>query len=252
MKLWGWAQDNVSDSDMKAGIIGVKAKMQTCSFFYGLQLAIVVVSHFDSLSSSLHRAELCAVDAQKNAKHSVTVLRCIRSVRDVSLHWTKVTQAAVKLELQASPLPCRRKMPSKYFEGNAQPEYYSNVENFYCQIYFETVDTVANCIVECFNQKDYTMYANCLQVIQKGIWELVSQNVNQLCEFNTEFDSDTIRIQLSVLAESYHSFRQGEGVADTCTMSLISIKRTKDLVPHTRGHVLGQDCSGYASNKCQL
>ena len=26
MKLWGWAQDNVSDSDMKARIIGVQTK----------------------------------------------------------------------------------------------------------------------------------------------------------------------------------------------------------------------------------
>ena len=29
MKLWGWAQDNVSDSDMKARIIGVQTKMLT-------------------------------------------------------------------------------------------------------------------------------------------------------------------------------------------------------------------------------
>ena len=70
MKLWGWVQDNVSDSYMKARIIGVQTKMQTFSLFYGLQLAIVVLSHSDNLSSSLQRAELCAVDVQKNAKHS--------------------------------------------------------------------------------------------------------------------------------------------------------------------------------------
>ena len=120
MKLWGWAQDNVSDSDMKARIIGVQTKMQTFSFFYGLQLAIVVLSHSDSLSSSLQRAELCAVDVQKNAKLSVTVLRGIQSDRDANLHWTKVTQAAVKLELQAPSLPRHYKMPSRYFEGSFQ------------------------------------------------------------------------------------------------------------------------------------
>ena len=74
MKLWGWAQDIDSDSDMKARIIGVQTKLQTFSYFYGLQLAIVVLSHLANLSSSLQRAELCAVDAQKNAKLSVTVL----------------------------------------------------------------------------------------------------------------------------------------------------------------------------------
>ena len=99
-------------------------------------------------------------------------------------------------------------MPLRYFEGNVQPEHHSNIEDFYCQIYFETVDAVANCSVEHFNQKDYTMYANCEQVLLKGtLGELVSQNADQLCEFYTEF---ILWIQLSILAESYHSFRLGE------------------------------------------
>ena len=51
-------------------------------------------------------------------------------------------------------------MPSRYFEGIPQPEHHSTVEDLYHQIYFEPVDSVANCIVESFNQKDYTMYAN--------------------------------------------------------------------------------------------
>ena len=43
------------------------------------------------------------------------------------------------------------------------------------------------------------MYANCEQVLQKGILgELVSQNVDQLCEFYTKLDSDTLGIQLSI------------------------------------------------------
>ena len=138
----------------------MQTKIQTFSFFYGLQLAIVVLSHSDNLSSSLQRAELCAVDIQWNAKLSVNVPRGIQSDRDVNLHWTKVTQAAVKLELQAPSLLHHHKMPSKYSEDNAQPGHHSNEEDFYGQIYFETVYTVANCNVECFNQKDYTIYEN--------------------------------------------------------------------------------------------
>ena len=182
--------------------------MQTVSFFYGLQLAIVVLSHSDNLSSSLQTAELCAVDAQKNAKLSVTIIWGIWSDRDASLHWIMITQAAVKLELQAPSFPHHSKMPSRYFDGNAQPEHHSNVEDFYPQLYFETVDTVANCIVEHFNQTDFTMHANCEQVL---LGEFVSQNVDQLCEFYTEIDSDILQIQLSLLTESYHSFRQGDG-----------------------------------------
>ena len=56
------------------------------------------------------------------------------------------------------------------------------------------------------------MYANCEQVLVKGaLGELATQNVNQLCEFYTEFDPDTIQIQLSIMAESYHSSSPGEG-----------------------------------------
>ena len=37
------------------------------------------------------------------------------------------------------------------------------------------------------------MYANFEQVLLKGILgKLVPQNIDQLCEFNTELDSDTI------------------------------------------------------------
>ena len=43
---------------MKDRIIGVQTKMQTFSFFYGLQLAIVVLCYSNNLSTSLQRAEL--------------------------------------------------------------------------------------------------------------------------------------------------------------------------------------------------
>ena len=157
MGLWwscGDGHKTMSVTDMKARIIGVQNKMQLFGFCCGLQLAFVVLSYSDNLSSSLQRAHLWAVDAQKNAKLSVTVLRVIQSDRDASLRWIMVIQAAVKLDLQAPSLLCCHKMPSRYFEGNAQPEHHSNVEDFYHLIYFETVDTLSSCIVEHFNQKD--------------------------------------------------------------------------------------------------
>ena len=70
MKLWGWAQVNVIDSDMK---VSVQTQVQTFTFLYGLQLAIEVLSQTDNLNSSHPRVELCAVDAQRNSKLSITV-----------------------------------------------------------------------------------------------------------------------------------------------------------------------------------
>ena len=71
---------------------------------------------------------------------------------------------------------------------------------------------------------DYTTYAN--RFSEWNFGGLVSQNIDQLCEFNIEFVSDTLWIQLSILAESYHSFRQGEG-GDTLHNLFISSKWTK-------------------------
>ena len=126
---------------MMARIFGVLTKVQTFSFFYGLQLVIVVISHSDNHSSNLQRAEMCS-GCLKECQALCHCSLSIRSDMNASFHWTEVT----KLELQAPSIPHHRTMLSRYFEGNAQHEHLSNGENFYCQIYFETVDTVANCI----------------------------------------------------------------------------------------------------------
>ena len=88
------------------------------------------------------------MDGQNNAKLSDTALQDIQLDRDADLHCTKVTQAAVKLELQAPSLPCCRKMASRYPEGNAQPEQHFNVGDYYCQVNFEIVNSETNCIFE--------------------------------------------------------------------------------------------------------
>ena len=87
---------------MKTEIIGVRTKMQTFSFFYELYLTIVAHSHSVHLSSSLQGAELCAVDDQKKAKLSGTVLQVKQSDRNAGLDWTKVTQAAVKFRVTST------------------------------------------------------------------------------------------------------------------------------------------------------
>ena len=62
-----------------------------------------------------------------------------------------------------------------------------------------------------------------------------------------EFDFDTLRIQLYILAENCHSFRLVER-GDT----LHNVDFLKKIWSFTRRHVLAQDYSSYASNKCQL
>ena len=82
------------------------------------------------------------------------------------------------------------------------------------------------------------MYADYEQVFLKGnMGELVLQNSDQ-CEFYTEFDSDSLQIQLSILAEFYHSFRQGGGGYTLHNVvDFLKKKKKKDLVPHQPGFI---------------
>ena len=106
-------------------------------------------------------------------------------------------------------------MSSGYFEGNVQPEQHFNVGKYDCHVYFETVDSVTNCIFE------HSIKRNTPSV----------QTVSKC--------SSTVSGKM-------------KGVIH-CMMSLISSKKNfKDLVPHSRSHVHGQNYSVYANTKCQL
>ena len=80
---------------------------------------------------------------------------------------------------------------------------------------------------------------------------------DQLCEFYTEFDSDKLWIQLSTLAESYHSFRQGDGVGDTLHNIIDFLKKNKkvwSLIPEVMTLVKLTQVMPVtnASSECQL
>ena len=130
MKLWGWVQDNVSDSDMKARI-PVHIKMQTFSFFYGLQL--VILSNSDNLSSSLQRVEpmwsACSKESQALSLFFDYMIRqgCKPPLDQgqLSCYEVGVTSTFTSMSLQDA---------MQVFEGNAQPEHHSHVEDFYRQI----------------------------------------------------------------------------------------------------------------------
>ena len=93
------------------------------------------------------------------------------------------------------------------------------------------------------------MYANCEQVHLKGtLGKLVSQNVDQLCDFYTEFDMICYKFS-SLYWQSPITVSGKVKEVMHCIMSLISSKGMKRSGSHDRGHVLGQDYSSYASNK---
>ena len=49
-------------------------------------------------------------------------------------------------------VPRKRKVPTHFDEGNAVPSFHNSVKEYYCQIYFETLDRITSCVKERFNQ----------------------------------------------------------------------------------------------------
>ena len=79
----------------------------------------------------------------------------MREEASFHMFFEKVRASAEKLEVDDPKLPRKRKVPSRYEDGEAPAEFESTVEEHYRQIFYQTIDMVTNCIRERFQQKDY-------------------------------------------------------------------------------------------------
>ena len=103
---------------------------------------------------------------------------------------------------------------------------------------------LANCIVECFNQKDYTMYANCETVHLKEIWGNLSHKMS------TNSVSSTQSLTLKPPKPSYRCWQSHITVSNKvkawvihCIMLLVSHEKKNRSGPsYQRPCVGGQDC----------
>ena len=82
---------------------------------------------------------------------------------------------------------------------------------------------LANCIVECFNQNDYTMFANCEQVLLKEFWGNLSHKMS------TNSVSSTQSLTLISPKSSFQCWQSHITVSNMvkawvihCIMSLVS------------------------------
>lgn len=58
-----------------------------------------------------------------------------------------------KLEVNDPKLPRKRKIPSRYGDGEALAEFVSTVEKHFRQFFYQTIDMIANCIRDRFLPK---------------------------------------------------------------------------------------------------
>lgn len=205
-ELWTWSFDNCTDSEMKARIRGVQAYMERFEFYFGLVLGQCLLQQADSLSSSLQDPELSAAQAQHTAGMTLKTVKDMRTDDAFSLFWEKVKTMAKNTELVGEPLlPRQRRLPSKYEEGKAPPEFHESVEDMYRQIYFQAIDNLSSAIKDRFDQRDYKIYSNVEQVLLKAASSKdFSVELGKVIEFyGDDFSRDKLQSQLETFKSNF-------------------------------------------------
>ena len=98
---------------------------------------------------------MSAAECQLVAALTTKTLTKVRTEEAFSLLWERCKKAATELEISEPVLPPKKQCPIRYFLGEAPSRFHDNVKHYYRQIYFESIDTVVNCIKSRFEQKDY-------------------------------------------------------------------------------------------------
>lgn len=133
--LWETSKDDVSDPFIKSRIIGVKARFKTFHYLFGVMLGHVILQHTDNLSKTLQSPKLSVSEGDRIAKMTVRTLQTLRDDNHFDCFWASVDVRRKEAAVEEPQLPRRRKMPRRYEDGMAEPEFFSDCKDFYRQQY---------------------------------------------------------------------------------------------------------------------
>ena len=91
-ELWDAALETGLDAEVRSRIIGVKAQMESFSYFFGISVGELVLKHGDNLSKALQNESISAAEGQRLASLTVTTLTKIRDAEQFDLFWQLITK----------------------------------------------------------------------------------------------------------------------------------------------------------------
>ncbi|XP_074641139.1 zinc finger MYM-type protein 1-like [Tubulanus polymorphus] len=208
LELWEQT-DYVKDTDTKARIIGVQSQMKQWDFFWGVNLARLVLRHADNLSKTLQNPNLTAAAGQKCAMDTLSTLRAIRTDRDFDLFYDTVLKMAQqtdedgypKLEISDPKLPRRRNTPARFEMGNAAPEHPGTPRDYFRSQYFDVLDRIIISIESRFDQEGFNQYKHLQDLIINACngRDYEEQFSAVVSFYGSDFDSDLLQTQLKTL-----------------------------------------------------
>ena len=118
---------------------------------------------------------------------TISTLMSIRDSASFVAFWQKVTESAAKYDIKEPELPRKWKVPGRFDDGLAPPEFSSCAEDHYRQIYFEALDNVIQGLTDRFNQPGYAAYSHLEQLLIKACQ---GDNFKEDLDFCSDFYGD--------------------------------------------------------------
>ena len=143
---WDNALEVARDSESKARIHGVSSQMKTFEYYFGISLGELVLRHSDNLSRTLQHKSLSAAEGQHVAAMVVKTIESMRSEEAYKLFWDKVLLSIESLDVEQPQLPRRRKVPKRFDDSLAAPEFHDSPMLYFRQHYYEAIDLIVSCI----------------------------------------------------------------------------------------------------------
>lgn len=199
-EAWVEAKAVARDTETKARIIGVEARMKEFNFIFGVLLGELILRHTDMLNQTLQKKSMSAAEGQEVARMTISCLNSIRNDVSFTLFWKKVNLFADKCDISEPTLPRKRKAPSRLDDGLAPPEFPSSVEDHFRQIYFEAVDNVIGRLKDRFEQSGYVTYSHLEQLLIKACQgDDFAHELDYCCKFYKDLESTYLEAQLRTL-----------------------------------------------------
>ena len=200
-ELWEQAKDEVSDPSIKSRIIGVQTQFKTFQYFYGVILGELILKHSDNLSKTLQSPKLSASEGQHVAEMTVRILQTLRNDTHFDLFWEKVEVVRKEFDVGEPQLPRKRRLPRRFDDGNAEPEFFSDCKQYYRQQYYEALDLIISCIKDRFDQIGYRIYCNLQDLLLKAVKKEPFEE--EFSFYGTDIDPSQLRVHLQVLAANF-------------------------------------------------
>ena len=147
LQEWIISLDGKLQSDIRGRIIKCQTQINTFDFYFGLNLGQRLFSHIDDLSKTFQQTRMSAISGKRVAHLTKEVLQKMRSDANFKSFYNAVILKSKNYSSMTGPvLPRRTRVPRRIDIGTGEPANPATTQDYYRQIYFESIDLMVNAI----------------------------------------------------------------------------------------------------------